>query len=92
MESIDTHSIILVHFIKRALAKNRNESSNPQIQTGAKLLWRNYFRYADARDYITVEPLSSVIERLLIDLSDDTDDMRCIKAYRTVFKLPCIKN
>lgn len=92
---MDTHQRIFMPIIKQTLIKNKNAvkpevKQYEQIQHGARLLWRNYFRYADEEDQTTtiLEPLSTVIMRLNRDLQEDNEDMRCIKAYGALFGFP----
>jgi len=92
---MDTHQRIFMPFIKRTLKTNKQEvkpdvKQYAQIQRGARLLWRNYFRYADEEDQTTtiLEPLSIVIMRLNRDLQEDNEDIRCIKAYGALFGFP----
>jgi len=92
---MDTHQRIFMPLIKRSIVKNKNDvkpeiKQYTQIQRGARLLWRNYFRYADEEDQTTtiLEPLSSIIMRLNRDLQEDTEDIRCIKAYGALFGFP----
>ena len=98
---MDANQSVLVHFIKEMLRQHRTHTSHTAhtthtalLQRGAKLLWRNYFRYADAEDQTTsiLEPLSAVVARLCQDLQKDTEEMRCIRAYGDRFGLPLIKN
>jgi len=96
---MDANQSVLVHFIKEMLRKHRTHTSHTTthtalLQRGAKLLWRNYFRYADTEDQTTslLEPLSAVVARLYQDLQKDTEEMRCIRAYGDRFGLPLIKN
>jgi hypothetical protein len=98
---MDANQSVLVHFIKEMLRQHRTHTSHTAytthtalLQRGAKLLWRNYFRYADAEDQTTsiLEPLSAVVARLCQDLQKDTEEMRCIRAYGARFGLPLIKN
>ena len=92
---MDTHQRIFVPIIKQTLTKNKKAVKHDvkqyeQIQRGASLLWRNYFRYADEEDQTTtiLEPLSTIVMRLNRDLLEDNEDMRCIKAYGTLFGFP----
>lgn len=94
-KTMDTHQRIFMPIIKLSLTQNK-KSVNPkvkqyeQIQRGARLLWRNYFRYADEEDQTTtiLEPLTTVVMRLNRDLQEDNEDIRCIKAYATLFGFP----
>jgi hypothetical protein len=92
---MDTHQHIFIPIIKETLQKNMKKV-NPkvrqyvQILRGARLLWRNYFRYADEKDETTtiLEPLSTIVMRLNIHLQQDNEDTRCIKAYGAFFGFP----
>jgi len=92
---MDSHQRIFVPIIKQTLTKNKKAVKHDvkqyeQIQRGACLLWKNYFRYADEEDQTTtiLEPLTTVVMRLNIDLQEDNEDMRCIKAYGALFGFP----
>ena len=92
---MDTHQRIFMPIIKETLQKN-TKRVNPkvkqylQILRGARLLWQNYFRYADEEDQTTtiLEPLSTIVMRLNIHLQEDNEDTRCIKAYGAFFGFP----
>jgi hypothetical protein len=92
---MDTHQRIFMPIIKQTLTKNKKAVKHDvkqyeQIQRGARLLWRNYFRYADEEDQTTtiLEPLSSIVMRLNRDLQEDNEDTCCIKSYGALFGFP----
>lgn len=86
---MNKHQSVFIYFIKQVLEKNKH-TTDQSVRRGARLLWKNYFRYADATDQTTMvlEPLSVIIRRLEEDLKGDTEEMRCIKAYRALHGLP----
>lgn len=89
-----THTSHTTHTAHTMHTTSHTTTHTALLQRGAKLLWRNYFRYADAEDQTTslLEPLSAVVARLCQDLQKDTEEMRCIRAYGDRFGLPLIKN
>ena len=98
LQRLDEHSRILIPFVKRSLEKTRRDIplTHPyykQIRRGAKQLWNNYFRYADEEDQTTtiLEPLSTIVLRLRMDLSNASTASEDIKMYATACGIPLLK-
>jgi hypothetical protein len=91
---IDKHSKILVEQIKKSLDYNiivsKKHIMYKQLKNGAKLLWKNYFCYANENDdsIKILELLSSILQRLLNDFPTIHPD---IKLYGKIYGIPLIK-
>lgn len=83
---MDAHSVLLAEYVRKAIITQtdtitKTDPNYQDIKQAINILWKKYFIFAFNGDEI----ISSVVQRLRIDLDNNIEEKKYINKYIDIF-------